>query len=806
MFVNRHAVNKSLMRLFVLGLGAFLFNLAQTDRAMAIPALDLKPPMSWDDKLACELVIVGRYESHTNGVLALRVLRVLRGDGVKSNELVSVGLENRYSVETGSVGLEAMMPNAKSDGIPKLCYKTQVSIPGPLEPAKIIPDVREPAVYFFSKASASTLEREQQVQLATQTENWQQALDGKATPLIFRLAQPAWDRIQRDALEELFESRDRTTIHQLYDWASRSSLSMEPYSAAEILAAIGDKNGDVYDRGLELLTHPGQGVKKDDYVNLADILAHVTPDRAVDDFRRILAGDSTELQEAARSCLGFARTEKGLDLAFELLRETRSGHPEALSKLFSPATFPRPEISPSELARLKELARPRLVKAIEEALLTREQKKDLREQFEDMLDKPPTTAELAAAEDQLLHPAAHPSARGADGEEADKALAVIVSASDPRSIPTLVKVLRTHDGNWPGSAMVHFANISPHAMWRELVKQRVEARFGKETRIDEHYVYHHVMTILGTPHTFGELLALTGRRGQEEWLQKNEIPPAVREDVKKGTGFFTLSYRTFDAFSRVDPADVALSVDKALAERDKCGIVSRCELLSMGVKLGRTTLTNEFLESARQALAGQLTHDDRSHLADILFESGNKGAYRIYLQMIDQLGPTMWEHEHAELLARLLSSHAPDFFPRVLALLESQSLPVRQVGERALIMTFDWNFGFDATDFAWPRTEKLLQLKPLFERLSSMTAVQRRAEVLMQLGVKLNGPPRKAWLPVLMKAAVSFDPAVCANALQLIEDVTGEYDCLTLQDLSPGVRQRALSAFFQDRGIALGTD
>lgn len=94
----------------------------------------------------------------------------------------------------------------------------------------------------------------------------------------------------------------------------------------------------------------------------------------------------------------------------------------------------------------------------------------------------------------------------------------------------------------------------------------------------------------------------------------------------------------------------------------------------------------------------------------------------------------------------------------------------------------------------------------MLERYTTTTAAQRRVDILTRLGVDLKGAPSKAWLPVLTKAAGNFDPAISRNALQVIEDLTGEYDCLALDELAPGARGQALSAFFQDHGIVAGAD
>lgn len=648
-FVSSFAVDRSLVRSLFLGLSVCVVVLAQPNRATALPTNDPIPPMGWDDLIACESVVVGRYESHKNDVLTIRVLRVLRSEHTQSNDLVSVTLKHWYSVETDLSRFGNVTSGKKKSNVPILCYYPKSGNLMSWFGGEAIPDVHEPAIYFFPKAKTPTLERQRQVQPGVQVENWRQALEGKPTPLIFRLGQPRGERIQREAIEELFETRDKATIRELYDWAAHPSQGLKAYDVPDMFAAIGDKNGDVYDRGSELLTQPRQGAEKGSYFSLAAILARVAPDRAVDDFRRILAGDSPELKEAVRSAVGSARSEKALDLAFELLADKPEGHPEALSGLLD-----GPQDSVGK--RLRASAQPRLAKAIDEARLSRSQKQELREQWQlqQVLDKPPTAAELAAAEGQLLHPTAGVSA---DEEEADKALAVIVRGSDPRSIPTLVKLLRAHGGDGPGGnfaeTIVHFANICPQAMRRELVKQGVEAGFGKETRMGEHYIYHEVMVASGNPHTLEDLVGVMGRRGQEGWLEKHGVPPEVHEELVSEAGTYSLSFRTLEISSRVKPADTALCLDKAYAQRDQFKPVGKCELLGMEVKFGRAALTNELLESARQALAGKLTLEDQLELADILLKSGDKGAYRIFLQIVDELGPTMYEHEHASLLATM---------------------------------------------------------------------------------------------------------------------------------------------------------
>ena len=44
---------------------------------------DPQPPMGWADMLGCEQVVVARYAGHQDKTLSLKVMRVLKGSGVK---------------------------------------------------------------------------------------------------------------------------------------------------------------------------------------------------------------------------------------------------------------------------------------------------------------------------------------------------------------------------------------------------------------------------------------------------------------------------------------------------------------------------------------------------------------------------------------------------------------------------------------------------------------------------------------------------------------------------------------------------
>jgi hypothetical protein len=161
---------------------------------------------------------------------------------------------------------------------------------------------------------------------------------------------------------------------------------------------------------------------------------------------------------------------------------------------------------------------------------------------------------------------------------------------------------------------------------------------------------------------------------------------------------------------------------------------------------------------------------------------------------------------YRDALHELFPESREDYFHRVLLLLESRSLAERELGVEVLRRSLHWDFGFDYQAFAGQRAAKLNQLRPILRKLSTLTEVEMRAEVLRLRGVTLDGPCGKNWLSALRRAAVDLEPAIAANALEMIEEITGHYGCRHLASLPAEQRGAALTAFLQDRQTLAAPD
>lgn len=181
-------------------------------------------------------------------------------------------------------------------------------------------------------------------------------------------------------------------------------------------------------------------------------------------------------------------------------------------------------------------------------------------------------------------------------------------------------------------------------------------------------------------------------------------------------------------------------------------------------------------------------------------------------------------HAVAEVLPALLSGRELNprrpfpkdpaaYLEQVLAKLESADLEERRHGREDLEWLFFDELGFDPYALAPARAAWLEKMKPELKKLGKLAepelrstmltrlGVNLQSAVLTRLGVNLEGRPNRQWLPALRKAALSLHPAVAQNALRLIELITDQKGCYELFVRPPAERERALTAFLEDRGI-----
>jgi hypothetical protein len=312
------------------------------------------PSMTWDKMLAAELVVVARYEKHAGKSLSLRVDRVLKGKNVKPGGVIAVALAGKYSMQDKLSPLGG--GDDKAAG-PWLCCAMQVWNPGGDEAVSVLPDVRQPAVYFLPSETAPELAMIGQVQLAVLADGWGQAVQGKPMDLLFRLVQQVNTRLHDEAMEELARTRDPKTLTSLIDWAI-SPPDTSPFfrgymfmPTAMILTAVGDHEGDVYGPLWKWLTDP-QGHRGGSvaYELLPQILGEIDPDRAFRDF----SGSKNFWW------LGNVRTEQSLRFLLDLLLKQKDAKVAVIPALGR--MIPQYETSDSRSQRnrdaLSAIARP----------------------------------------------------------------------------------------------------------------------------------------------------------------------------------------------------------------------------------------------------------------------------------------------------------------------------------------------------------------------------------------------------------------------------------------------------------------
>jgi len=578
--------------------------------ALAANIWDPQPPMNWEEMGRCELVVAAHYESHKTEdalrtdadtksglthdkqqTMVLHVDRVLKGGGVKEGASLRVELRHWYSIELTPP--DFFRSEAKPDGIPRLCYKWQPNNPGGLVPCQIVPDVREDALYFFPKESAPALERQEQVQLPSLEGGWRRALGGQTPNLPFLLVQSVSPQRQREALELLDASRDPATLDLLFEWsATPQKLGSFSFVAQQTLMAVGDQNGDVYNRAFKRLSllpkdwppyatmtrsqkmqweldeqKRSQGAAFSRY---AQIMAEVDGERAARDFDLMIAHGSPALAEVAGEWLGFTYSEHALNLSFQLLKhpETASMGATALRNLLRPAdsSARSPHERERQTAHLRVLAMPRLSRALHlkvfdasrtEAAMADNAPDSLewmrlnREALEATLaeNQAPTPVDLIHARQVLLHPDDKTFDFGSYGRgghfiqgEGIQLIEAIDHAADPRFIPLLVEMMRAvspglQKGEVQGT-LQHYVLLYPFAFKREMGRQGLTREFYNASPLKGQGFDARLMAMLGNPLFVWSLewpdSSRFGARALSSsvfWIQRYAASPALLHDV-----------------------------------------------------------------------------------------------------------------------------------------------------------------------------------------------------------------------------------------------------------------------------------
>ncbi len=796
--------------------------LSQPSDAVAEIIDDPHPPLRWEQMIECELVVLGKYHSHEGKRLLLETIGVLKGPKLPPGAVIPVTLDHWYSIETGPTGWESLEKDAKPNGIPKLCYQQQMMNPGPLVPTRIIPVVREPTIYFLKQVREPKLERRGQVQPAFLADGWQQALEKRPMDLTFRLAQDVNHTLERDALEELHETRDATAIEQLLDWIL-SPPWPEPYfylSAEDKLIAIGDRSGDVYDQARQRLDEKAAGNGEYRFHTLGRLLAALDSDRALRDFKEWSAGDDLELRRVAAGCVGFIANDQALYLTFSLLHNAQIAQQAVWSVRSLPSAHQGRAVKQSlaEQARLRERWLQAVKKALTDKEIADEIKQELHSSFFHLVDEP-IEIDPASAERVFLRLRGRAFTNMADSE-GHKLIDGIKRAPDPKFAPLLVRILKeipesNHDWSL-GETLVQHATLFPHAMRRELERQGL-ARGVPGDHWDMVYpISTRLLGLLETPQTLDQLRESFTRRQPGGKTRPISISPELRTELIRQLEHYIADSSgpdssQLDFVFEIDPAEGKRLLDKALARRAEYHAHTRHGLLHVAVRYGHPELKEELLAAVRESIKTERENGQVPWSAAAMLGMGASEAYAEFLKLLDALNETkhspfdnrLWfNRDYFPLTWELFQSHRAEYFRRVLSALESDSLPAREAGQGELELRFRWNFGFNARDFRAVRSETLAKLRPVVERLATMTETEIRGYVLRERGVKLDGPPGVAWLPVLREAVADHDPAVYENVLQLVEEFTGEVGCFEqTHRLGPDTRRRALAAYLADRNI-----
>jgi HEAT repeat protein len=339
--------------------------------------------------LDCETVVKACYQSHKGSELSLEIVEILRGKAGKPGEVLKVKLSGAGVVKLSPRwgGSEA---ERRKGPVPSILFVHEQGMTTQTIPATY--DAAEPHVYFFPKANNLRLDGPSQIQ-TNRRGAWKLALEGKPLPLSFRLLYDINSSASREAIEELFRTREKEAIADLVDaiLVPRGSPRwIETQQFAErALATLGDRNGDVYEPVLKALSGPA-GLHYDFSFHLVRILALGDKKRALADFKALLSGPRPRVSPASVIWgMNALDTKEGLDYLLELLE---AGGPQALESLKAMMYNEQAlAVRMVNRARIQEMAAPRLQKIIKSGVLSKEQQgfAMFREYFRSLVEKVP---------------------------------------------------------------------------------------------------------------------------------------------------------------------------------------------------------------------------------------------------------------------------------------------------------------------------------------------------------------------------------------------------------------------------------
>ncbi|KPK98343.1 MAG: hypothetical protein AMK75_07060 [Planctomycetes bacterium SM23_65] len=796
-----------------------LLLLALSSRAMANIDYDPKPTMRWSELVGCELVVVAKYEAHDLNGLRLRVVRVLKGKDVKPDDVVKVALRHRYSIETGPTGLSSRDPNAKRDGIPKLCYAVQIFNPGDPLPTKIIPDVRQDAVYFFSKADKPALERKGQVQFALFADGWRQAVNGLPMGLTFRLMQSVSGPVSWDAMEELGRTRDPVVIRKLIDWTVAAPAGRGYFMhgnrtrrGERILSIIGDLGGDVYTPlWVELMKggRPGH-----DYAlySMRELLAQIDPKRAFRDYAREIAHGKPWRRDAFIRALGYIRSEEAVALSIDLLTREKRLEP-VLGALYSGLKPPVPWHH-TEVNRLRAFARPKLAALIQAGKIDTQHLKRLHDRLPKLVDETPQI-DLTQAAKVLLDPS-DPAYHGRGDGEGNRLFETMKDFADPKYVPLLARIFReVPAARGPGAyrfreALGWHATLFPNAVKAEFKKQGVFKLHDKDP--NRPILDAGLLVTLGGPMTTGDLrrYAFNSAEGFKRvatpeliaWLKKDLMGDA------KGRGVWD---RKLAMLLEVDAPAALEVIETGLGRREKHTPYLRATLLAFAVRHGRPDLVDELIELVEQEGKHWRKIGNAPYIYKCLVTSRNERAVGLYLSMLDERHRVAYDpfdshlgadHVHDTMLA-WLSKEYPDLYLERVGRLAASKYHGERVFAVMELRRMGLDLDYNPDDLAPERKRKLARLLPVIAKAGRMTPTERRRFVLGLYGVTLEGKPGKGWYAALAKATGHYDTRVVVAAIELLGEIADDFAPRGLLSCPFHRRETLTRAWLADRGFNL---
>jgi hypothetical protein len=638
-------------------------------------------PPPWNEFLKNELVVVGQYQGHKNGVMSLRVVDVLRGKTCKPGDVLPVKLSQRIGFKVYLLANGQFVERIVAADEDKLHWPKMVFIEeqgGQVHESIITYGARLPHTYFFAREGQVILDRPGQVQ-PDRRRGWKQALAGKPVDLAFQILYAPESELSRKAVAELFRTRDREAIAGLVAALPEQSDMPNWYQtralARRVLLSLGDRSGDVYDAVRKALRPNINLIHQCDY---AQMLPRLDRKRALADFKGLLGeGQQRSGVSAAALCgaLVDLDSEEGLDLMFE---EMHAGDIYAYGSL-QRMMFERHGADMVRRARLQELAVQRLKKLLQNRTLPENIHRTAMfwASFCFLVDEPPNGAQVWAMSNGPAFDAANRCPRR-DG------------------LPKWEQV--------EGEARDDLEPIlkADLVLGRKLLKDRL-ARAPRPR-----------------PNGPWDLLILQG-----------------------------LAHRYGDA-------------DMARTFKKPANPIVRVRHLDTNKAHLRGVPLSEFMPAFEDTI---------------------------------KLSP-----DYTARLLALFPEHAGAYFRELEGLIVSEDRPKREFAIRQLEDMFFWDFNFDVDDYPIAAGRKLEAIKPLLARLGrSSDVLEMRGILLQHFGIKLEGPPGRAWLPAVEAAALRWNPVIHVNAMCVLGMIEEDTDVMGLVNNAPSVREKVLQEHLKQR-------